>query len=579
MEPRARLEPTRALAESPASRRTQFAHGRYGTIALVVVLLLAFGPVLLSHLALAFDRYAFADDVRVLIFPLFRLEDAALFPNDPIVEYYLASLPLGYRALYTSLAPVFGVIAVERALPFVELALTLFFLAGAAGKLGGRSAILGSIGLVLGSSYFMARMAGGLPRGFVLPLLAAASYFLVLGRARALAVTTVISAGFYPVASVLSGISLAGLLLLPGVDRGSATVWSLRRRVLVLLGTALGVALLVLPTLIAMRAYGEALTPESFARYPEAGEFGRFDPADRPPFPAFPSASLPYLKLAVFGSGAPLFGLLDLRAHPTSVLVVLAVLFVAGLALAARRDASARRLCVLFGALVLGHCLSLLLSPKLFLPERYVAYGVPILVALSLPVALATLGRSVYERFPGAATRFAPAVANLLLLLAVGARGVSGAGVTLRVPPYEVPFYQAIASLPPSSLVAGFPGGAIDNVPYLSRRSALVTRETHMPFHARFTELMRERMRALVHAYFAASRSELVQLRDRFGVTHLLVERHHFLSPPPYFAPFGPEIEAVFRRGKTVGFEIERVVPRARLAEVGGLVLIDLSKL
>jgi hypothetical protein len=202
-----------------------------------------------------------------------------------------------------------------------------------------------------------------------------------------------------------------------------------------------------------------------------------------------------------------------------------------------------------------------------------------VLVALSLPVALATLGRSLFARLPSRATRLSPVIANLLLLLVVGARGVSGAGVTLRVPPFEVSFYRAIESLPPNALVAGFPGGAIDNVPYLSRRSALVTRETHMPFHARFTELVRERMRGLVHGYFASSRAELVQFRDRFHVTHLLVERHHFLSPPPYFAPFGPEIEAAFRRGKALGFEVERVVNQARVAEVGGLVLLDLSKL
>jgi hypothetical protein len=234
---------------------------------------------------------------------------------------------------------------------------------------------------------------------------------------------------------------------------------------------------------------------------------------------------------------------------------------------------------VLIAALILGHCLSLLLRPLLFLPERYVAYGVPVLVALALPVALATLGQRLFARFPSHATRLAPAIANLLLLVVVGGRGVPGAGVTLRVPAFEVSFYRAIESLPKAALVAGFPGGAIDNVPYLSRRSALVTRETHMPFHARFTELVRERMRGLARGYFATSRAELVAFRDRFGVTHLLVERHHFLSPPAYFAPFGPEIEAAFERGKALGFEVERIVPQARVAEVGGLVLLDLSKL
>ncbi len=564
-------------ATSDVTRR--WLRGPGVTVGLALALLAAFGPTLFAHAALAFEPLAFADDVRVLIFPLFRLEDPELFPGDPIVDYYLASLPLAYRARYELFVPLAGVLAVERALPLLELALSLYFIARAAHELGGRAAAFGALGLALGSSYFAARMAGGLPRGFALPLLAAGAYFAVAGKARALAVTTVLSAGFYPVASVLSGLSLAGLLLMPKLDRGSAAGWSLRTRLLVLAATGFGVALFVLPTMLAMRGYGPSITPELFADYPEAGEHGRFDPADRPPFPWFPSASAPYLRLGVVGSGPPLFALTDLRAHASALLWVLVPLACFGVALTAWKESRARRLAVLYGAVLLAHGLSLLLSPLLFLPERYVAYSVPLLAVLSLPVALAVLARRAATRLPAWIGLAAPYVANVALLCMLSARGVAGAGVTVRVPEEESPFYRAIGALPKTALVAGFPGGAIDNVPYLSRRSAFVTRETHMPFHARFTETLRERTRAFVKGYFAASRAELVAFRDRTRVTHLLVERHHFLEPPPYFAPFEPEVNAAFAHGRAAGFEVERVLERTRVAESGGLVLLDLSKL
>lgn len=568
-----------AAARSVVAGRERWLRGPFLSVVLCVALLAAFGPMLVSHAQLAFDPLAFADDVRVLIFPLFRLEDPTLFPGDPIVEYYLASLPLAYRAVYELFAPIAGVIAVERALPFVELAVSLYFIGRTSQELGGRAAAFGAIGLTLGSSYVLARMAGGLPRGFAPAVLAASGYFLVAGKARALALNTVLAAGFYPVMGVLSGLSLGGLLLVPRLDRGSANAWSLRRRLSVLAITLLGVALIVLPTYLALRSYGASITPDLVREYPEAGEFGRFDPADRPPFPWLPGASWPYLRLAIVGSGAPWLAFCDLRAHATVLLTLLVPVALAGVAFAARREVRARRLGILFGALVFGHSLSMLVSPRLFLPERYVAYAVPLLSVISLPVGLAILARRIAARWSKTFALVAPYALNAGLLLLLSARGVAGAGVTLRVPEWEASFYRAIAELPRGALVAGFPGGAIDNVPYLSRRSAFVTRETHLPFHTRLTQLLRERTRALVSAYFAPSRAELVSFRDRFHVTHLLVERHHFLSAPPYFAPFGPDVTNAYTRGKAAGFEIERALERTRVAESGGLVLLDLSRL
>src|SRR5688572_278607 len=71
-----------------------------------LVLALFHGRTLLDHVRLTASGWAFADDVRVLIYPLFRHEDATLFPNDPVVDYYLASLPDGYHLLYRLLGPV-----------------------------------------------------------------------------------------------------------------------------------------------------------------------------------------------------------------------------------------------------------------------------------------------------------------------------------------------------------------------------------------------------------------------------------------------------------------------------------------
>ena len=99
-----------------------------------------------------------------------------------------------------------------------------------------------------------------------------------------------------------------------------------------------------------------------------------------------------------------------------------------------------------------------------------------------------------------------------------------------------------------------------------------------MPFHLRYTELMRERTRALIAAYFASDPAPLRELHRGYGVTHLLVDRSHFASVPPYFAPFDAEARAAFAAGRARGLELERALARDAGTETGGVVVVELSR-
>jgi len=368
-------------------------------------------------------------------------------------------------------------------------------------------------------------------------------------------------------------LSLLGLLVLPARDRGLAEPFSTRRRVVVLAVTVLGMALVVLPSALRLRAYGPPIGASLVANFPEAGEFGRFDPADRVPFPVLPAAAVSPLAAAMVGDGTPLVAFANLRKHGEAAASVVFVLAALGFVVLARRRVEARRFAVFAASVTIAHTLSLFVTPHLFLPERYVAYGMPVLALVGVPSAFSFL--SEHAR---ASVRFVPFAWNVLVLSLVGARGASWSGLTVLVPPAERPLYTTLATLPKTSVVAGWPGLAIDNVPYLSRRTAFLTRETHMPFHLRYTELMRERMRALTAAYFASDPAPLRELHRRYGVTHLLVDRRHFASVPPYFAPFGAEAHAAFNQGRERGFELVKVLERGGANETGGVVVVDLSR-
>lgn len=535
---------------------------------------LAFGPMLVEHVRNSSDPFRFADDARILIPPLFRAEDSSLFPNDAVSDYYLAGLPDALRMLYSLAAPFVGPASFSKVLPYLTFSVALGLLAVTAHRLGGKTAMFGALALALGSAHVLGRMVAGLPRAFALPLLLAGLLCLVRGRPLALAALAVIAAAFYPVAGVLLGLSLLGLFLLPAKDRGAAVGFSLRRRAVVLALTAAGMALVVLPSALRLRAYGPAIDAALVGSFPEAGEFGRFDPADRPPFAPLPMALSAPLEASLVGAGTPLVGFTNLSSHGRAAAVVLFVVALFGFGVLVKRSAEARRLSVFAASLVVAHTLSLFVTPHLFLPERYVAYGVPALALACVPAAFSFLGSNARPL-----VRSVPLVWNLVLLALVGARGASWSGLTVLVPSAERPLYATIAALPKTAVVAGWPGFAIDNVPYLARRTAFVTRETHMPFHRGYTELMRERMSSLVAAYFASDPAPLRSLKRRHGVTHLVVDRRHFEVPPPYFAPFDAEVRGMFAAGKPKGFELQRIVERGEGTETGGLYLVDLSRI
>jgi hypothetical protein len=531
-------------------------------------------PVLVRHLGLSMQHWQFADDVRVLIYPQFRWEDAGLFPNDPVVAYYLASLPDGYRLLYVLFGPLVGVEFLSKLLPYLLLLLTLGAIGAAAHRLSGLAAACGAVALGIGSAYLLGRMTGGLPRSFALPMLAWGALSLVEGRVKLLAALVPISAAFYPMAGVVLGAALALSLLLPGRDRGAAAEWSWRRRLGLLALTALLASIVLLPSALRLREYGDAISPSLWAHYPEAGAGGRFDAVDRAPFPGLPEALYPPLLAALVGVEVPLVARTNLAAHPEWLGPAFSALLLVAYGVLAWTRSEGRRLGCLLAAVLVCHSLAFFANLRLFLPERYVAYGVPVLALIGIPSLLAPVAAASRRSL-----RSLPYAFNVLLLALVGAEGSSFTGLTVGIPPGERPLYARLAQLPRDSVVAGWPGEAIDNVPYLSRRSVFVARETHMPFHRKYTELMRQRTQSLIRAYFASSVDWLRDLRRESGVTHLLIDRRHFLARPSYFVPFDSEAARAFDAMQLDGSAVLAALPRARVFEHGPYVLLDLSRL
>lgn len=513
-----------------------------------------FLPPQITRARYSADRFLFNDDARQWAVPFF----GGALRDDWTSTYYRAITPIGQRALYTLAGTTGGAEPLSKVLPYVLFALACLLVAATTSVLAGsRTAAVFSVCFLFSTAALMARMTGGGARAFAFPILAAVGYGLASGRMRIVALATLAGAAFYPPAGVLAGVALALSI-------------RARRDIVLVAATAILSAALLLPLLLSGRAYGRAIAASDLAAYPEAGPKGRYSAADRPPFPPILTAAYRSLDWGLKPAGARLVPP-SLQGHAAARAVVLA-LAAFGLLVLARSSPGARRLLLLPAGSLLLYGAAVLVSPGLFIPTRYVSYSLVLLPAIAIPVAAFALAQRTGRTWPAIAICTA-------ILLFLGGTGSPSAGLTVNAR-HDAALYEHLARMPELKLAAGWPIGPIDNVPYLSRKPALVTYETHAAFHTGAVDVMRKRMLALIDAYFATSPEPLMRLRDSFGVTHLLVDRRHFAGAPPrYFAPFDEPIETAARRLQGRTPEVVRQAEVAAVLEHGPYVLLDLRRL
>ena len=554
-------------------------------VCFVGTLVLIFGPALLAHVQRAADPSIFNDDARAWIYPFYRYSESALFPRDYSGDYHLAILPWGYHGLYM-MASYLGVATeLSKILPYLGLLTTVICLAMAAHAFGGKAAAWVAAALCLGSSIYLERMSGGLPRSFAFPLLAAASLMLIYGCYHTLGVLVLLGAAFYPAAAVPIGIALALVLLaLPPSSRGGvAASWSFKRCLIFVAAVGATAVLVLLPSELSSRRFGSVIRPSQIDEFPEAGPGGRYDSEDRPPFPGFFAIAPSVAAQTIVGEGDPWFW--RARAWVATgqrrkwVLSAIMIFTLGGWFCLAWKQPNSRRLLMLGVAAIIGHAIAIATAPFFYLPQRYVAYPVPILTTVMVATGAAGYLTILRSRVRGRhALPFAIALAAAPMFACLGGRGspVAGLNVDLR---QSRGFYAELAALPKDAMIAGWPIGVVDNIPYVAHRQVLVNLECHQAFHVEYVLEMRRRTEAIIAAYFANSVEPLEALRDKYQVTHLLIDLEHFRGETPeYFKPFDESIKRATAQ-RQGGYEVLRQAEHGIRMHDGHHVLIELGRL
>jgi hypothetical protein len=550
------------------------------------------GPALLASFEYSQAPFHINDDAQQQIYPFYRYLGPGPFDTDYVADYYLACFPLGYWALFAGAARL-GIdpTVLSHVLPHLLWLLTAAGLAAVAYRLAGNLPAFCVLALSLGSDAYLERMAGGLPRTFGYPILSLALVGLAYARTGWCVASVLLGALFYPVAGVISGLALVPALLLPESTGCRVSSRSLRAR-WALLGTtaALSVAVL-LPSLIAGHRFGDPVRPAELSAYPEIGPGGRYGDDSRPPFKGFlnsiPDALEPALLAAtnpwspsarawLIGEAAQPWDSRHYRRTLRTLLVIV-LLGAAGLLL---RERAARRVALLGAASALGYQLAVWAMPYAYLPERYSVYTGALIGTLAVASSSAGFFPRWFDRGRRRWARTSVVAAQVALLLWLFAGRVpEGAGINIDFRRHQA-LLDFIGTLPENAFIAAWPRGITNGIAYAGRRRAFVTFETHQAFHREYIEEMRDRMRALIDAYFATSLGPIEWLRDHYGVTHLMIETSHFERwPPSYFKPFDQWIDERWQAAQGNEFELPRQISNASVFHFSDYEVLDLSRL
>jgi len=138
--------------------------------------------------------------------------------------------------------------------------------------------------------------------------------------------------------------------------------------------------------------------------------------------------------------------------------------------------------------------------------------------------------------------------------------------------------FEFIASLPPDSLMAGWPKGDLESVRLVCGRRTLVDYENHGGYHRRYIELMRPRATLSIQATLSHTDDALRRLHNEYGVTHFLHNPEYAEKKPYYFEPFNQVIRETKQARGDLPYAAERLAEVAAVYRGEHGVVIDLRK-
>ena len=378
------------------------------------------------------------------------------------------------------------------------------------------------------------RFYGGFPRAFVHPVVLLSVLLAMRRHHLTAAVVAAAGALFYPTAALLA----SGVLLVSSVG------WSGRRPRLetprlwfALLALAGTVAAVLVPALLSGGS-PEVFTAGEARRYPEFGPNGALH--------FFVPSTLDYLEQNRSG--------FDLRAAGS-------ILVLAAIALLALRPANLRLLrrevLAMPVVALLGFAAAHAVLFRLYLPHRY-TYPLVAFAAIAVAVSLRPTWEALLaRRRAGARPAPAAAAAVVTALVLLGAMLVATESWKRGTVCRHTAATGYLATLPKDAVIAGDPQD-LRCIPATARRPVVISTQLAPAYEVDYFLHARERMFAMLRAYYGPSTDAIVALGERYGATHLWVRpeavRQVMASNGGHWregdAPYGRFVQRLLREGE-----------------------------
>lgn len=494
-----------------------------------------------------FDPYAIDDDARMHLLGFVAQQSPEYFRDRFLAGFALRYLPHGYRVLMGTASTVVDPLTASRALGTVLIVATWAAMWGAgrriAGTAGGGLALL----LTAHSGFITQHTYGGLYRGFGF-VFSAALIWALSARSYVWASTCALGmALFYPPAALIGFPALGLVLLLDSARRAARPRASSSAPKptgnLVLGGSAFALAAaLAVVSLMTFAdkpdSWGELVDARAMASMGEfQAEGGRLKILPLPGLAsdiiATPGRALDGLP----GGPMPPRDRLAFTDEARALALAFAVLTVVPGTVLLRPFpvwwwALASASVALYATA--EHTLM-----DLGYPDRYVKFTGVLLIIVAFPMAVAAAEHcAAATRSVWRASLAASIVAALLTTPLVPGDIRRDAESAHE----QAGLMRALRGLPAPVLVAGMPGGAIENIPVLAHREVLVDYEHALPLYTKYYAEVRRRTEDVLRLLYAHDVASVVDVRDRYGLTHVVLSadwNRPSADPPSLYRPLG----------------------------------------
>ncbi len=468
-----------------------------------------------------------------------------LFDTDWADDFYARTSgqiqPWGFRGLLSFLGLFTDPVTISRYGPLLLTVLITTFATGLLRKFF-------PLVLALAGAYLIAQDTidtglGFLARGFSTPLLLIFAYFLVRRNPWGIAGAMVAAALFYPPVLLINGFILLAFMLAWLARRPwRKENWSIQPYAILVVGTLLAGLL----TLI--QAYLIQHSPDLGAPFPQADlqHMAEFSGTGRVPFRNItdtPTGWMThyFMRLLVGTWPAPNFGYFLLAA--AAVLGLLTV----------RRTASLAGYLLLFLLVTIGlYHLAKVVTPSLFLADRYLQYP----WRMGVPLLFTFLGGCLWALHP----KWWVAVPIAIGIVYVGYLRNVAQELPLISLANQAPIYDALRQLPEDALIVAPPQWA-SFIPLMAQRAVLLGHEqAHALYFQHYYDYITPRYRDYQDAMTADSLQNIVAFLDKYQVDYLLLDRN-FLGNGEwhYFSPYHSRFRELIRDRPREDFALLRI--------------------